>query len=108
MNKTVKYMLGLGAAFLAGAGTVYVLTNDVGELWAKTKYVANKTQMAIIECDEALYNAHPKPIQKVMDFQGELMTQGINGMTKEEVEQKREEIKSDLDFKIKQYEKDKK
>lgn len=108
MNKTVKYMLGLGAAFLAGAGTVYVLTHDVGELWAKTKYVANKTQMAMMEYDEKLYNAHPKPLRDAMDFQQKLTLDGLRGMTKEEADQKREELKSDLDFKIKQYERENK
>ncbi|MEM4263507.1 MAG: hypothetical protein QW666_01255 [Candidatus Woesearchaeota archaeon] len=106
MNKTVKYMLGLGAAFLAGAGTVYVLTHDMGKLWNRTKYAFHKAERAAIAFDEALYEAQPEPLKEITDL-NQKMVRGVHNAILPEALTKEERIQY-LEDKIKQYEQEKK
>jgi len=80
MNKTVKYAIGAGALFLAGAASCYLFTGDVKALWNKTKYVAYQTQKAMLECDDKINETIvPEPVQTV----NEGIVRTFHGMTKE-------------------------
>ena len=99
MKKVTKYILGAGALFALGFGACYALTGDVKGLWNTTKYVAYKTERAMIAFSDTISEkTTPEPV-KTMDA---LMIEGIYGMTKEEAEQKHKEVISELDDKIKQ------
>ena len=99
-----KYIAGLAIAFGLGLGTGYCVTNGVKETWNDTKYFVYKAQRAAIAAGDVMNEAKPGPVKKI----DEAIINVGHGMTMEEAERKHEEMKSDLDFKISQLEKDKK
>lgn len=104
MKKATKYILGAGAAFLAGAATCYLLVGDVKGLWDKTKYVYCKAQRAMMEYDEQINGIKPETVKKIDD----IIIDHYPGTNAEDAKQRRQEIKDVLDEKIENYEKEKK
>jgi hypothetical protein len=99
-----KYIAGLAVAFGLGVGAGYCLSNGVEKTWDDTKYFAYKAQRAAIAAGDVMNDVKPGPLKKV----DEVIINVGHGMTMEEAEKKHEEMKSDLDFKISQHEKDEK
>ena len=98
-----KYIIGLAAAFTLGLGTGYCLNNGVQETWNDTKYFAYKTHRAAIAASDVMNEVKPEALKKV----DEAIIKIGHGSTMEEAKKKHEEMKSDLDFKISQMEKEK-
>ena len=95
------YVAGLAAAFAVGTAIGCYFNKEIS-------YACYKTERVIAAVDQELYDAHPAPLKKVMDVQQGIMLEGLQGMTKEEAEQEREDRIRHLEEKIKQYEQGKK